>query len=304
MFKLEPFDPRDSGWHDPGPDPDQRWQESWGLWWYDPDARAAGLHHAGLQRGRHKADEWNWVALDGTVVGKEHALDLAIPQNDAAAFTLGGLEVSSEVPPSRYSVRGAWKDTDCDLTYQAFTEPFAYSYEGASMGRGHYDSLGRVTGGVNVAGKTVTVEGWALQDHSWGIRDYRQIHTYRWLWAIFGEDLAFYVVVLTTDAGMGAMGYVYDNGRFDPVRRATCRTIMADAGHTPLGADVRVGADSGRKWRLEAAVDVASPSTHDDHWLFSDGFATFECGGRLGSGLLEVRELTADVPVLHGSLNG
>jgi hypothetical protein len=79
--------------------------------------------------------------------------------------------------------------------------------------------------------------------------------------------------------------------------RAEFNVRMANDGHSPLGCDVRVWVDNGRGYRFVCPqVDVSSPSTHLDGYFVTDGFGVFECGGRLGVGIVEVNERKAPSP--------
>ena len=80
-----------------------------------------------------------------------------------------------------------------DVVYEAFTDPFAFSLDaGADIGKDHYESMGRVTGTVTVAGAETgglhqppptqtEVAGWAYQDHSWGPRHWGMLLSHRWI---------------------------------------------------------------------------------------------------------------------------
>lgn len=300
-FVVNPVDARDERAHQPPEGAAEPWQESWGLFWYDPHTHSGGYHHAGMQRPRGRADEWNWVAQAGQVVGKYQSLTLPLPGSDLPDLEMPGLRVRSEKPLQSSSVRGQWPGAGADLRCDGFRDAFSYSFASASMGADHYDILSRVTGTVTSEHGTVEVSGWGLQDHSWGERSYDDLHAYRWQWAIFDEDLAFYHVSFLTDRGLGSMGYVHEDGGFEALVAGDVRVTVAADGHSPLSSTTRVRARSGKTWELDGTVDVSSPSSHDDGWLFCTGLTTFRCGGRVGGGLFEMRELTRPVAVLHGT---
>jgi hypothetical protein len=181
----------DNDAHQPGPGVDPRWQESWFLAWYDPGARAGGFHHVGLQRLAGRADVWSWLALDGEVVGKFQSLDLALPEDDLPDLAIGGMQVVTKTPLRSLALSAEYPGARTEVVYEAFSEPFSYTLDvpGADVGKGHYESVGRVTGAVSTGGREATVAGFAFQDHSWGPRNYGSVLTHRWLWAAFSEDL-------------------------------------------------------------------------------------------------------------------
>lgn len=298
--------PEDDGRHEPPPDADERWQESWALVWHDPARRAGGLHHIGLQRVRGVADVWSWVAAEGSVVGKYQSLTLPLPDpaHDLPDFQLGGLSVATKEPLRACAVEAVYDTARVDLMYEAFVEPFAFSLDaGAStVGKDHYESMGRVDGTVTAGGREVAVSGFAWQDHSWGPRRWTDILGHRWICANFGPDLFMSVLTVVTAAGRFPMGFVYDSGTFHGPARVEVGAQVSDDGHSPQGCDARIWTTTGHGYHLTGTVDVASPSSHEGGFWFTDGLATFELGGRLGAGILEVHELSGPAPWHLGPL--
>ena len=289
---MEIIRPEDDGSHAAPPAADEFWQESWYLGWYDPARRAAGFHHLGLQRVRQRADLWSWIALDGAVVGKYQNLRLPLPADDLSDLTLGPLHVLTKTPLRSYAVSAAYDNGNrSDVVYEAFTDPFAFSLGGDDIGKDHYESMGRVTGTVTVAGAETEVAGWAYQDHSWGPRHWGMLLTHRWLWATFGPDLFCSAFVFNTPKGRLDFGYVYDGGEFRGITRLDTGARVADDGHSPAGCDARLWTADGRGYHISGTCQVTSVSTHDEGVFLTDGMSVFECGGRLGTGIFEVSEL-------------
>ena len=313
---MQSIRPEDDGSHVPPPDADESWQESWFLGWYDPARRAGGFHHLGLQPIRQRADLWSWIALDGAVVGKYQNLRLPLPADDLSDLTLGSLHLLTKTPLRSYAVSAAYDDGNrSDVLYEAFTDPFAFSLDaGADIGKDHYESMGRVTGTVTVAGAETgglhqppptqtEVAGWAYQDHSWGPRHWGMLLSHRWVWATFGPDLFCSAFSFTTPRGRMDFGYVFDGGEFRGVNRMETGARVADDGHSPVGCDARIWTADGRGYRITGTCEVTSATSHDEGVFFTDGMSVFECGGRLGTGIFEVSELRAPAP-WHRTLLG
>jgi hypothetical protein len=300
---METIRPEDDGSHAAPPDADEFWQESWFLGWYDPARRAAGFHHLGLQRVRQRADVWSWIALDGAVTAKYQNLRLPLPADDLADLTLGPLHVLTKTPLRSYALSAAYEDGNrSDVVYEAFTEPFSFSL-GGDIGKDHYESIGRVTGSVTVAGSETEVSGWGYQDHSWGSRRWGMVLSHRWLWATFGPDLFCSAFSFTTPKGRMDFGYVYDGGEFRGVTRLDTGARIADDGHSPAGCDARLWTADGRGYHITGSCELTSVTSHDEGFFVTDGMTVFECGGRLGTGIFEVNELKAPAP-WHRSLLG
>jgi hypothetical protein len=285
--------PEDDGSHDVPPDADEFWQESWFLGWYDPARKAAGFHHLGLQRVRQRADVWSWIAVDGAVVGKYQNLRLPLPADDLSDLTLGPLHVLTKTALRSSAVSAAYDNGNrSDVVYESFTDPFSFSL-GGDIGKDHYESMGRVTGTVTAGGVETEVAGWAYSDHSWGPRRWGMLLSHRWLWATFGPDLFVSAFLFNTATGRMDFGYVYDGGEFQGVTRVDTGARVADDGHSPTGCDARLWTADGRGYHITGTCEVTSVTTHDEGVFLTDGMSTFECGGRLGTGIFEVSELKA-----------
>jgi hypothetical protein len=295
--------PEDDSAHTAPPDADEFWQESWFLSWYDPARKAAGFHHFGLQRVRQRADLWSWIAVDGAVVGKYQNLRLPLPADDLSDLTLGPLHVLTKTPLRSYAVSAVYDNGNrSDVVYESFTDPFAFSLGSDDIGKDHYESMGRVTGTVTVAGADTDVAGWAYQDHSWGPRHWGLLLTHRWLWATFGPDLFCSAFTFTTPKGRLDFGYVYDDGEFRGITRLDTGARLADDGHSPAGCDARLWTADGRGYHITGECQVTSVSTHDEGVLLTDGMTVFECGGRLGTGIFEINELKAPTAAHRAAL--
>jgi hypothetical protein len=290
--------PEDDSNHQPPPDAEESWQESWFLGWYDPLTRAAGFHHVDLQRVRGRACLWSWSALDGAVVGHYQSLDLPLPGGDLSDLSIGPVHITTKEPLRRYGLEAVHPGVREDVAYCSFVEPFAFSLDadGMDLGASHYESLGQVEGAITVGDREVPVAGFAFQDHSWGPRDYGSVKAHRWACMTFGEDLFGSIFSFTSDAGRRDFGYLFDDDVFHAVRRTRFDVRMADDGHTPLGCDATVWCTDGRGYRFSASVEVAGVSSHDGGFFITDGFGVFELGGRLGTGILETQELAGPSP--------
>jgi hypothetical protein len=308
MPMLYEIDVRDDGSHVPPAGSDPSWQESWYVGFYDQFRRAVFFAHVGIARVAGRADVWHWVAVDGGVVSRFQQLDLPVPEDDMSKFDIGPLHIQTTEPLRGYHVTS----TDdvarvaCDIQYQAFTDPFAYSldFEGAAIGKGHYESIGRATGTITVDGKSTDVEGFAFQDHSWGPRQLGELRAHRWVYVTFGDDLFGSIMSFTSDEGSKEFGFIFDRGEFQAIVRADFNVVMANDGHSPVGCDVKLWVASGRGYRFTCPrVDVSSPSTHLDGYFVTDGFGVFESGGRLGIGIIEVNERAAPSPEHRRWLN-
>jgi hypothetical protein len=298
--ELREISPDEFGGHQPPEGAEESWQESWGFAWHDPKRRAGGINHISIWRRRGVADVWSWVALDGQVVGKYQNLNLPLPDEDFPNWALGGQRVTTE-SGRRCRLQLSYDTAEADLNYESHTAPLAFplNVDGSTWGDSHYESIGRINGTVSAGGaEPVAVSGFAWQDHSWGPRRWADTLSHRWIMASFGPELFMSVLTVITEAGPEAvpMGFVFERGDLHFLDRITFGTRIADDGHSPAGCDAEIWTKAGHGYHVTGQVHTASPSSHVEGFWFTDGLATFECGGLLGAGILEVQDLKGPAP--------
>ncbi|EHI13541.1 DUF7065 domain-containing protein [Mycolicibacterium thermoresistibile] len=304
-MKLRKVDPADDGSHQPTGD-DERWQESWVLYWFDPSNMSGGSHHFGLQRPRERADVWDWVTVQGRHAGHFNALTLPIPDQDLSKFEIGRMRIQTLEPLQKYRFSSEYPSTGTkvDIVYEAFTDAISVALDGsgAEVGANHYETFGRASGTVTQGGQTLEVSGWAFQDHSWGIRDWNTVGAHRWICATFSENFYCAAGTFATNAGVRAFGYVFD-GEFKEVTRMSFGGRVGDDGFSVEGCDARIWTKPGDAYHITGDCVSSQLSNHHDGWFTSNGFAMFECGGRLGTGVLELAELKQLTPSLQRRLD-
>jgi hypothetical protein len=297
-LEIRELTPDEWGPHQP-PDDDERWQESWGSSWHDPIRRAGGINHISIWRNRGVADVWSWVALDGKVVGKYQSLNLPVPEQDFPNWSAGGQNITTE-DGRHCRMYNTYENAQTDVRFSAFTDPLAFPVdaEGNTWGASHYEAIGRVDGTVTVGGEATTVSGFGWQDHSWGPRRWADTMSHRWIMAGFGPDLFVTALQIVTESSPTPIpiGVVYDHGTLHRVQSGTFGTRMHDDGHSPAGCDAYLWTEAGNGYHITGEVHTSSPSSHIEGFWFTDGLCTYECGGRLGAGILEVQELNRPAP--------
>jgi len=99
---------------------------------------------------------------------------------------------------------------------------------GATIGKGHYDSLGHVTGTIHAGGSDHVVDGVGFLDHSWGARDGGSILAHRWIMAVL--DGANHINTFPTWGPKGRMmlGYMVLDNEFSYVADVQSELYVAD----------------------------------------------------------------------------
>lgn len=294
--------------HQPDEGADESWQETWFLVWFDPVTRTGGYHHGGLCRVAGGAEVWSALVLEGREVARFNSLSLPPPDGPYHDMVLGPLHLGSK-DLRTHAVQARYQDSGCDVVYEAFTDPVVYSMDvdGAALGSGHYESVGRVSGTFSVEGRTIDVAGFGYQDHSWGNRQYGNVLSFRWLFAVFGPDVFCNVYKVSTGETATYMpSYVYADEDFHVVSAAQLGFELSDDGHSPTGAMSTIWTPGHGGYSLRARVDSTTLHTHrpgttpasasHGEFMSTVGFGTVEMGGRLGVCILENRELGSPAP--------
>lgn len=287
----------DDAGHDPGPQ--ENWQESFAVLWYDPRHRVGGHFHTGLQKNRGLADYWTSVVVDGKVVGHEVATTAPLGDVDYPSLSLGPLEISTVEPLRSYQVRACYDDVVCDALYEAFPGPvrgFDMDHPGAPIGKGHFESYGQVSGKIQLAGRTVEFRGLGLHDHSWGPRSYKDLLAMRNVMVNFGPDLYFQTFSCATPKGLNAWGYIVADGESQPITAVTGHTNIGEDGWSPLGFDYTLWTDSGRAYHVTGESDATTYAVNTAGSVRGFGYVRCELGGRVGGGQIVVCDMHDAAP--------
>jgi hypothetical protein len=279
------------------------WQESFFLGWYDSATRSGGHHHVSLMPNKKSAHVWSWLIVDGAIAGRQQQHVLPLPEGDFDDLDVGSLRLTQGDNLRRLRLRADFQEASLDLDYEALCHPLEVGLNpgGLVLGKRHYESMGAVSGVARVGARQVSLSGGAWQDHSWGVRQFYAHRAGRWLFAVFGRELAISAFTYMTPDGRRDFGWVFDKGTIRKVSRAVFRACVDDDGITPLGCDATIYTDDSEELQVRGHVD-ASAITGDSAWYSKDGLARFECRGLSGDGILEVNELKSLPPDLREEL--
>lgn len=305
---MTPVNPRDLLRHAPE-QPDPYWQESFFIGWYDAQRRCGGHHHISFCPYQRLAHVWSFLSVDGRIVARSQENAIPMPDADLDDVTVGTLHfVAGETARDlSLSISG---DVRLELTYCAFTDPLELDFNtgGLRLGKGHYESMGRVSGTIHLQDREIRVNGSAWQDHSWGPRKLNSHKSGRYFWAVFSEELALSVYGIDDANGQNRFGYVLDNGVVHPVASANFGAQVADDGVSPVALDAIVYTTTNRGYHITGKADsnalVGGAGWADGGDFFGmNGLMRYECGGRLGEGLFELTELRTPLDTHIEELN-
>ena len=250
-----------------------------------------GEYRFGLHHNRGVANVYTWTSVDGEIVDRRVAHDLPLPETPLLESNLAGVTFETIEPLTKYRIRMCHGELTADFVWTAFMPPVAMSlnHAGAKMAAGHYNTIGRAIGAGTYKGHAFTINGDGFHDHSWGRRK-EQLPGSRFCVAVFDPEFFFLAMpVLGDDDRTTMLGYVAADGR---LRRLAndyeMGYTMRDDWITPASCDARLFDEDGRGFRLLGrTVGPSSWQPFPQGKFVTHAKAEFECGGRLGRGILE-----------------
>lgn len=96
-----------------------------------------------------------------------------------------------------------------------------------------------------------------------------------------------------TSGGKVLAGFVDDGDTFHGIERIDFGADLYDNGHQPHRCDAHFWTELGRGYHITGHSEVSAPVAHDAGYWMDEGLAEFQIGGRIGAGILEVRERAA-----------
>jgi hypothetical protein len=200
------------------------------------------------------------------------------------------VSIETVTPLDTYRLTLTRPDLQLDFTWTAFVPPIHLDYNiaGATVAQGHYQTLGRAHGELRYDGRRVEFNGDGFMDHSWGVRR-QHLPGSRWLVAVFDPTFFVMAIPILTDQGRHMVGYVMDQGVLGALSSDfDINMSFRDDWITPAGCDASLFDHNGRGYRLTARTAGQSSIQPFGHGkLVVHAPAIYECGGRIGRGVLE-----------------
>lgn len=186
------------------PGPQENWQESVVISWFDEKNDVGGFHRLGhepnLQGGGRIALWTNFSTPDGQF---KRVQDL--PIRDPQDIPLNGGYGSGDDTCRVEYVDGehVWMIEDDGVSAILRHKDIAPNVDGFPKGStlsgefstAHFDVAGAITGWLKINGKHYNINGLSIRDHGWGPRDWsNSILNHRWVVGTCGPQFSFYAV--------------------------------------------------------------------------------------------------------------
>ena len=189
--KVHVYAPADEKPHPPGPQ--ETWQESFVLYWYDMKQHVGGnfrLGHESNFNGGQSQFISVIISPQGIFRRVDH-LPLRLQDRLENGFTVGDDSLRYEFDGEKVHWTLKDRGVEAQLDVELWVPPIdAHRKAGIASAEAilsaHVDAACRVTGTMVVKGRTYMIDALGVRDHAWGTRDLSALRSYRWLIASFG----------------------------------------------------------------------------------------------------------------------
>ena len=303
------LDVLDEAFHAPGPQ--EQWSDSLYLGGGDARSEVAFYARIGARPNEGVVEGALGIWLPPTRPGLPPRFLLAFardPSPDdlpAAPIAAGALTFTCDVPFERWTVAvdgearlwaraedlGEHPDAhqkvhvSGDLRFSAWVPPFHFEsgLTSAVAGR-HYEQPGSVSGELIVNGETLPIDGAALRDHSWGVRDWQGVPYWRWMGMLVDPEHFLLVNNVGLESGAEVVGgCLMLGGELSPLvsgrTEGTQRDFVAHAtdalGRTATLRGAAISVAPLRQRRGERLTTVNEGLTRQE-WLGHESFGISE----------------------------
>lgn len=278
----------DNGNHPVGDQP--HWQESSLVAFVDPARGLAGFHRIGIHPNRGEASIYSWTQVGARLVSQAKRTRLPLPAGPVTGTTLEGVTFETPDPLRSCRIRVDRDGVQTDVLFESFTGPVQMNMDvgGATVGKGHYDSIGRVAGTITRDGTRHAFEGVGFLDHSWGARDGGSILSHRWIMAALDADNHVNVFPTIGPKGRAMLGYVVLDGTLSMAAEVSSELSVADDHLQVKAVHATVTDRLGRSVEVNGrAVGEYSVQPYGHGYFCAHTPMMYECRGRCWPGMIE-----------------
>jgi hypothetical protein len=290
---LHVFSPADEKPHAPGPE--QNWQESYVLAWYDMKQHVGGTFRLGHEPNLNGGQTQFVIAVASPEGVFHRCASLPLRPQDRLenGFINGDDTLRYEFDGKK--IHWVLKDADIEVKLEAdLYVPPIDAHRRAGIGNAesilsaHVDAACGVTGTMTIKGNTYRVEALGVRDHAWGTRDLTMMRSHRWAIASFGKEHSFVAMTfLSAEGTLVKFGWVIRNETVIMAEKVSIESIIGEDGGTNFGGTARMTLTTGEVF--EAKFEPCYPAIANviHHSLYYDTMSRVTWGGNVGFGVFE-----------------
>lgn len=280
--------------HTPGPQ--EYWQESFVIIWYDEKQRVGGFfrlgHEPNWQGGKTQLFS-NIFSPEGVYHRTAHHV-LEARHRLKNGFVSGDDTLRYEVVDGRLTWHLQDTGVEMHIEVDDFVPPIdAHKRVGAESSQSytgaHVDASCSVTGTVTVKGKTYAIkDALAVRDHGWGPRDWYGLLSHRWTVATFDRDNSFVAVsFVTADNKMAKFGWVIRDNRVIFADQIEIRAMIGEDGNTNFGGTTRLKLTTGEVYEVKFEPYYPAIASWVHKTICYDSMCRATWGDKIGFGVFE-----------------
>lgn len=292
--KVFVFPENDELPHEPGPD--ENWQESFVITWYDLTQSIGGLirigHEPNHKDGPRSQIMFNIVSPQG-VFRRTGYLPL-----EARHRTKNGAITGDDTLRCEYDGNIHWhfKDTDIEmkLDVDIFVPPVDIfrrpENESASKFLGaHIDAGCSVSGTLTVKGKTWQVkDAPAVRDRAWGPRSWAALLSHRWNVGTFDRENSFVAMsFLTAGSKLASFGWVIRGKTVILAQKVESYARIGVDGGSNFGGTLKMTLVTGEVFEVEFNPFYPCLASFINNTAFYDSLSRVTWGDKVGFGVFE-----------------
>jgi hypothetical protein len=283
------------------------WNESFYFNVYDKDKDICAFMRIGLKPNRLEKNVFCYLMMpDETTIGMKDTASYDGPTLAASGLkfqktpqtkewlldytgamkrTVGGTVEKKKVT---LSLRFVGRNDVYDYALSKLADRETFSLIAAAE---HVEQFGQLNGELMLDGERSSIGGLGERDHAWGVGDWVAPTIWIWLSCQFSEDFAFNLTKLIVDQRVVDAGFVYNEGRNEPIVRAEVVTEYAKGGG-PDTLKVWLTNDKGKVYEvlgevLRTAKLPYSGVLERNVPIMYESLAKFTHGENIGYGIAE-----------------
>lgn len=289
--KVHVYDPINEGPHAPGPQ--DEWQESVVLVWWDLKQKIGGYYRIGHEintKGGPMIALWSNTVTPQGIHHKTAYLPLRDRDRSATGFGSGDDSLRFE-----YDGGCVWTLEDEDISAKLRVHDFhpsidCYPKKGAisDFAPHHAEIAGRISGTLVAKGHRYEVDGLSFRDHGWGPRAWDTLLSHRWVSGVFGPEFSFCVLAwLASDDSMAKFGWIVRHDKVTYCKSIDILAYIETDGMCNRGGKLRLTLTTGEELEIDCEPLVPSLMSFHHGIACVDTLCRMKCGERIGIGDFE-----------------
>ena len=281
--------------HTPGPE--ENWQESVAMWWWDPMAKCTGFMRIGHEPVLEGGNMTLWSFIRTPKWASQHMEQFA-----KAAESVGESHLNAGGKGEyRYDGKNTWwsvnlGEAQLEVKLTPLHQPIGlwpviHAEYAKNIGGKHFELGDRFEGAVTIKGERTEIKGLSFRDHSWGPRNWGNLRVHRWTNGFIGEDFGYgFSNYYVHGSEVNRRGFIREGSIVYYTREVDILPLMECDGATHRGGVVLATIEDGRSFRFDLTPSGKGFMGGKRGSSCQDTLCHVSRGDATGFGILEVSE--------------